>query len=882
MIFMNFKNKILQSLSGMDCSDALAKVQAKFTNGESVFAVYDAVLIEGWVKTSRILAVVEYCTSYGFFVFNVIRQGNFISEVIIDYAFPVDTEFKIAGDIEENCVDISMTVTSRKNKLLFEMMSGDKTKHFISELHRIAESASSEDLSFHWMRKYMSDARNCLDSENILSNHDMNGLIEENPVGADLFVPRDSIARGTTPLARRESAVRFQMVLKENDYTYTQTIKIFVGTWNVNGQNSNRHLSDWLSIDPEPPDIYAIGFQELDLSKEAFLFNDSPREEEWLSAVYVNLHPKDKYHKIALVRLVGIMLIVFVKEQHVAYVREVATDTVGTGIMGKLGNKGGVAVRLDIHNTSICFVNAHLAAHVEEFERRNQDYRDICSKISFPKFLPPKTIKDHDQIYWFGDLNYRITEMDVLTVKNLIEKNDYDSILVYDQLRQNHRKGRVFEKYLEGKINFRPTYKYDTGSDDWDSSEKNRAPAWCDRILWKGDKIRQTAYRSHPSLKTSDHKPVSALFDADIRVIDVTKYRKIHEEVMKKLDKLENEFLPQVMVDTTEIIFDNIYFLESQSKDLIIANTGQVPVQFEFIKKLDDSSYCKDWLHIEPYTGFIMPGEKNDVKLEVYVDKRSAYELNSSKDKLYDILVLHLEGGKDIFITVTGTYVYSCFGMSLDTLSRLRVPIRDLTREELIRLEKKLDADPEDPYQVPKEIWFLVDHLYRNAMKQQHLFEQPGLHSELLLIRDWLDTGVPEHLPGSVHSVAEALLLILDSTPEPIVPYSMHVDALNASTSYIQCKQIIMSLPILNRTVFLYLCAFLQELLSHCADNNLDAKTIATLFGSIFIRDMPQTKNRSQNMAKSKINQQQIDRKKANFVYHFLVNDQSDLIANRG
>nr|CAD7427759.1 unnamed protein product [Timema monikensis] len=107
-------------------------------------------------------------------------------------------------------------------------------------------------------------------------------------------------------------------------------------------------------------------------------------------------------------------------------------------------------------------------------------------------------------------------------------------------------------------------------------SEKNRAPAWCDRILWRGDGIQQVEYRSHPKLNISDHKAVSSLFDSQIRVIDAVKYRKVHEDVMKKLDKLENEFLPQVMVDNTEVIFETVRYLESQTKDLIIANTGQV------------------------------------------------------------------------------------------------------------------------------------------------------------------------------------------------------------------------------------------------------------------------------------------------------------------
>lgn len=38
--------------------------------------------------------------------------------------------------------------------------------------------------------------------------------------------------------------------------------------------------------------------------------------------------------------------------------------------------------------------------------------------------------------------------------------------------------------------------------------------------------------------------------------------------------------------------------------------------------------------------------------------------------------------------------------------------------------------------------------------------------------------------------------------------------------------QIVMQLPEIRRNVFLYICAFLQELLNHSQDNGLDAKTL--------------------------------------------------------
>ncbi|KAG9238170.1 Endonuclease/exonuclease/phosphatase [Amylocarpus encephaloides] len=62
-----------------------------------------------------------------------------------------------------------------------------------------------------------------------------------------------------------------------------------------------------------------------------------------------------------------------------------------------------------------------------------------------------------------------------------------DSLLPHDQLKRMQRQKKAFhDGWREGDIQHLPSYKYDIGSVGmFDSSEKKRAPSWCDRILFR-------------------------------------------------------------------------------------------------------------------------------------------------------------------------------------------------------------------------------------------------------------------------------------------------------------------------------------------------------------------------------------------------------------
>lgn len=54
---------------------------------------------------------------------------------------------------------------------------------------------------------------------------------------------------------------------------------------------------------------------------------------------------------------------------------------------GATGNKGGVAIRLLFHTTSICFICSHFAAGQSQVKERNDDYNEITRRLSFPMVI---------------------------------------------------------------------------------------------------------------------------------------------------------------------------------------------------------------------------------------------------------------------------------------------------------------------------------------------------------------------------------------------------------------------------------------------------------------------------------------------------------------
>lgn len=300
--------------------------------------------------------------------------------------------------------------------------------------------------------------------------------------------------------------------------------------------------------------LYVLALQEIiDITAvtPAIMPHDPSAANKWKDAMDSAL-PKG-YTLVAEQQLLGLLLLIYASPAVAAETKSVSTTSVGTGVLGYMGNKGAVTARLVLGETTrLVFVNSHLAAGADKtaLERRNWDAQQIISRTRFEPIhdamdlqqTTGEIIGDEDFCFWCGDLNYRLEGVpgdDIRRLLMLHTRKEYDvsqpaahkleneiqqatesakhrqsldddsadsvidrlaagddpsslqatinSLLPHDELHQQMKARKAFcDGWREGPITFLPTYKYDVGSVGvFDSSEKKRAPSWCDRILFR-------------------------------------------------------------------------------------------------------------------------------------------------------------------------------------------------------------------------------------------------------------------------------------------------------------------------------------------------------------------------------------------------------------
>ncbi|PVI07678.1 DNase I-like protein [Periconia macrospinosa] len=350
---------------------------------------------------------------------------------------------------------------------------------------------------------------------------------------------------------------------RRSEYTRAQDVRIKVGSWNVAGlKGVEQDVGAWfvrgkgmeeslvLPGDDEVG-IYVLGLQEVvDITSatEALRpYTDPAVANRWKSAVGAAMPAG--YRLVAEQQLIGLLLLIYVSPAVHPQIKAVSTTSVGTGLMGYMGNKGAVTARLVLGETTrLVFINSHLAAGADKasLDRRIWDAAQITSRTRFDPITDTmgmtqaqgEGLGDEDFAFWFGDLNFRLEGMPGDDVRRLFtihtksldaddpsssnedgdssesrssSQNSEDavplppeldpaslqttisSLLPHDELIQQQKAGKAFnDGWREGPIRFLPSYKYDVGKVGvFDSSEKQRCPSWCDRILYRTRAAKQ-------------------------------------------------------------------------------------------------------------------------------------------------------------------------------------------------------------------------------------------------------------------------------------------------------------------------------------------------------------------------------------------------------
>ncbi|VDK56851.1 unnamed protein product [Anisakis simplex] len=157
----------------------------------------------------------------------------------------------------------------------------------------------------------------------------------------------------------------------------------------------------------------------------------------------------------------------------------------------------------------LVFASSHLLPHTDGYEAR-------CLQYGYGKAAIFENITDNGHaIMWLGDMNWRVDALSAQQMfdrLNAVKTDEEMERLVdeVDQLRRAQRDNKAFTDFREAPIHFAPTYRILVGRTRFDAE---RVPSWCDRILYRGERLECLRYSDNRLITISDHFPVCAQFN---------------------------------------------------------------------------------------------------------------------------------------------------------------------------------------------------------------------------------------------------------------------------------------------------------------------------------------------------------------------------------
>ncbi len=189
-------------------------------------------------------------------------------------------------------------------------------------------------------------------------------------------------------------------LLRREGHLTTEDLGLLCFTFNVGGNDPDEKavsgLFDTLYDMETFPDLICIGIQEMvELNAQSMIGSSlhavDHQSHKWqealigyLNKIVDNMDIGSQYLVVAEEVLLGLWICLISTEDLRPSLRDICIGHCACGIGGMLANKGGVAVRFKVQDSTVCIVNSHLAAHREAVSKRNDNFHTILYSGMFP------------------------------------------------------------------------------------------------------------------------------------------------------------------------------------------------------------------------------------------------------------------------------------------------------------------------------------------------------------------------------------------------------------------------------------------------------------------------------------------------------------------